>query len=155
MSPDDASEDGILAAMDERASVQIGNGPVLTVERGQMGLIENTGRSGLWSLVVGVADDGLTAQTNIWLGPAGAEEPLPDFFADLAENWRGWSGTKEWRGMEGGLRLSCTHDKVGHVTLGISLSSNSGSGWETRVDVPVDPGQLDHIASEVRHLLTV
>ena len=85
---------------------------------------------GLWSLVVRVVDEGLTAQTSIWLGPEGVEEPLAGFFADLADDWRGWSGTKEWNGMEGGLRLFCTHDKVGHVTMRVSLSSHSGTGWK-------------------------
>ena len=127
--------------MSEQPSVQIGTGASLTLERGEVGIVDGD-RSGLWSLVVRVVDEGLTAQTSIWLGPEGVEEPLADFFADVADDWRGWSGTKEWNGMEGGLRLSCTHDKVGHVTMRVSFSPHSGldgnsrrraaGGWATR-----------------------
>ena len=57
--------------------------------------------------------------------------------------------------MEGGLRLACTHDKVGHITLRVSLYSRSGAGWETHVDVPLEAGQLDRVAGEVRRLLAI
>ena len=134
--------------------MQIGTGASLTLEGGEVGVVDGR-RSGLWSLVVRIVDEGLTAQTSIWLGPEGVEEPLAHFFADLADDWRGWSGTKEWDGMAGGLRLSCTHDKVGHVTMRVSLSSHSGTGWETRVGVPLEAGQLDHVATEVRRLLAI
>ena len=133
----------------EQQSVQIGIGTSLTFERGERD------RSGLWSLAVRLVDEGLTAQTCIWLGPEGVEQPLSDFFADLADHWRGWSGKKEWNGMEGGLRLSCTHDKVGNITVRVSLYSGSGSGWETHVDVPVEAGQLDYVATEMRSLLAI
>jgi hypothetical protein len=138
--------------MSERPSVRIGTGASLTLERGEVGIVHGD-RSDLWSLDISVVDEGLTAQTSIWLGPEGVEEPLADFFADLADDWRGWSGTKVWNGMEGGLRLSCTHDKVGHITMRVSLSRHSGTGWETHVDVPLEAGQLDHVATEMRRLL--
>jgi hypothetical protein len=133
--------------------VKIGNGGFLLLRRDQTGRVENGGL-GVWSLVVGVQDEGLSAETSIWLGPQGVETSLGDFFADLARDSRGWPGVKEWEGMEGGLTLSCTHEG-GHVIVAVSLKQLSGAGWETRVDVTVDPGQLDVVAMEIRELLTL
>jgi hypothetical protein len=47
----------------------------------------------------------------VWLGPERAEPPLTELFDELAANWRGWQGTKDWAGMEGGLTLSCVHGR--------------------------------------------
>jgi hypothetical protein len=70
-------------------------------------------------------------------------------------NWRGWTGSKVWEGMEGGLRFRCAHDGLGHVIVGVSLSRLSDLEWTINVDVPVDAGQLDVIALQCRELLSV
>ena len=134
--------------------MKIGNGGSISFRRGEIGPVEDGGL-GLWALVVLVEDEGLSAETSIWLGPHGVEVSLADYFADLARDWRGWRGAKQWEGIEGGLKLCCTHDGLGHVSVGVSLNHLSGAGWETLVDVPVDAGQLDVVASGMRELLTL
>jgi hypothetical protein len=37
----------------------------------------------------------------------------------------------------------------------VSLNSLSGAGWETHVDVPLEAGQLDHVAAEMSRLLAI
>ncbi|HSR17068.1 MAG TPA: DUF6228 family protein, partial [Ignavibacteriaceae bacterium] len=47
-----------------------------------------------------------------------------NYFDDLATNWRGWDGRKEWKSIEDEMRLSCEIDKVGHVSLYVTLEDN-------------------------------
>jgi uncharacterized protein DUF6228 len=140
--------------MSDPGAVTIGNGGVMTLRRNQSGRGDRGGIA-VWSLHVRVDDVGLSAETGVSLGPDGVEVSLADFFADLAQSWRGWQGAKEWDGMEGGLTLSCTHDGLGHVVIAVSLRHLSGAGWSAQAQVPVDAGQLDSVTDALRELLTV
>src|SRR5437870_1844415 len=40
-----------------------------------------------------------------------------EFFRDLAQSWRGWSGEKSHESLEGHLAVSCTSDRAGHITV--------------------------------------
>lgn len=75
---------------------------------------------------------------------------LAAFFRELAEQWRGWEGKKEWRSLEGELSLAATVDSTGHVSLLVNLRSCTGPfDWEVRAALPVEAGQLDGISSQV------
>ena len=75
---------------------------------------------------------------------------LSDYFHDIAKNWRGWTGEKNWATLEGEFELSATADKTGHVRLAIVLRSPyTGYHWELRSALELEAGQLDSIASEV------
>ena len=143
--------------MTEPDSVVIDSHGVLTLSRGRTGR-ERGGGLELWELQVRLADDGLLAETSIWLGVEGFEKSLADFFAEMAEQWRsgaGWDGVKQWVGMEGGLTLSCTYHRLGHVVIAVELWHLSGSGWAVVSEAVVDAGQLDALAEALRALLTV
>lgn len=84
----------------------------------------------------------------------GVDVPLSALFEDLAQSWRGWTGSKTWAAYEGGLALACEHDGLGHITLTVELREGSGYGWLVRGEVPLEAGQLDRVASEVRRLET-
>lgn len=43
------------------------------------------------------------------------------FFADLAEDWRGWKDEKRWADLEGRVALVATTDALGHVTIRVVL----------------------------------
>lgn len=43
------------------------------------------------------------------------------FFQGLADDWSGWSGTREWWALEGEMGLDACHDGRGNVTLGVTL----------------------------------
>ena len=108
----------------------------------------------VWSLIVGLSGEGLSAETPVWVGVAGVEEPLDRFFGSLAEGWRGWQGTREWVGMEGGLAIACRHDGTGTVIVDVRLSQLSGSGWMVETAIPIDAGQqLSEFAKDLERLL--
>jgi hypothetical protein len=56
-------------------------------------------------------------------------------FDEMAREWRGWSGTKEWASLEGELSLSCTADGKGHVDIAIDVrESVYVDKWQLRAD---------------------
>lgn len=79
---------------------------------------------------------------------------LKQFFADLAANWKGWKGNKEWQSLEGELGLSATIDSTGHISLAIQLSSGPYPfDWKLSAVVVIEAGQLDRVAHAVADFL--
>jgi hypothetical protein len=79
---------------------------------------------------------------------------LGEFFASMANEWRGWSGEKTWATLEGEFELAATADSLGHVRLGFFLRpANTGFNWELRGALEREAGQLLTIAHEVRSAL--
>ena len=79
---------------------------------------------------------------------------LKAFFDDLAANWRGWLGKKEWRSLEGELSLSATSDSTGHVTLSARIRSGPYPfDWGLSAVLLVEAGQLDGIAASIAAFL--
>ena len=75
---------------------------------------------------------------------------LKRFFADVAANWKGWTGKKEWKSLEGELVLSATADSKGHISLWLHLSSGSSPfDWKLSAMILLEAGQLDHLAQSV------
>jgi len=95
----------------------------------------------------------LRAEAHVWLSDPAIESNMSDFFADLAENWRGWDGAKAWSTYEGGLALSCNNDGLGHIRVAVALRGRSGDGWLVQGNVPLDSGQLDHLSRDVATFL--
>jgi hypothetical protein len=95
----------------------------------------------------------LRAETQVWL-VWGVETALSDLFDDLAANWRGWKGVKKWEAYEGGLALGCSSDRLGHITITVELRQLSHNGWLVRGDVPLDAGQLELVAQQMRQFFS-
>lgn len=75
---------------------------------------------------------------------------LADFFKDIAANWRGWSGKKEWSTLEGELSFTATSDSTGHINLCFSLSPPcTGHEWQLKGSLMLEAGSLDNIANNV------
>ena len=55
--------------------------------------------------------DGLTAEARVYERHSGSALRLDAFFGDLAANWRGWDGAKEWESL--GLQLVARHTGSG------------------------------------------
>jgi hypothetical protein len=129
--------------MDEIRSVNIG---------GLRFSDEPDGRSStgeVWWFLAEIAVVGLEARTRVSLADHPEEKPLAPFFYDLAKDWRGWKGKRVWSAYEGGLRLSCSHDGLGHILIVTELREAYSRTWEVRVDLVVEAGQLDAIARDV------
>jgi hypothetical protein len=73
------------------------------------------------------------------------------FFKDLATNWRGWEGAKTHESLEGHIRISCTADRLGHVTVRVYLRGDmQGSDWRAEDSIHLEAGQLDNLAAAAR-----
>jgi hypothetical protein len=77
---------------------------------------------------------------------------LDTYFADLAAQWRGWEGNKEWEA--DGLAFAASHDGLGHVTLDVILESppSLADVWRVRVSLRLEAGTLDRLAREAREV---
>lgn len=73
---------------------------------------------------------------------------LTGFFAGLAENWRGWSGTRNYESIEHDLLLEATHTGS-HVELHFTLQDPSfHDEWCVRGKLTLDAGEELRRASE-------
>ena len=104
-------------------------------------------------LSVSVAGPDLCASRQVYEGYAEGFSTLARYFVQLAENWRGWKGSREYTSIEGDLRIRAIHD--GHVTLQVLLwESRVPSGWRVEAEVRVDAGEaLSAAASGVTELV--
>ena len=76
------------------------------------------------------------------------------FFAELASQWKGWAGEKEWNSVEGDLGLSCTSDSLGHVAMRVKLKSGiDQDDWCVQTVIHIDAGQLEELALIVKAFL--
>jgi hypothetical protein len=76
---------------------------------------------------------------------------LVSFFHDLAINWRGWRGKKEWRSLEGELAVTATSDSTGHISILVRLRSGPYPfEWRLEAMMLVEAGQLGKISSSIQ-----
>ena len=78
------------------------------------------------------------------------DDGLAKFFTGLANDWKGWDGSREWSSLEGEFQLECEHDRVGHVVIRATLHSNPyGYGWTGQIRFEITPGELEAVSAEV------
>ena len=85
---------------------------------------------------------------------------LDSFFADLAAQWRGWSGEHRWSSLEGDVSIDASHDGLGTVSLVVTIRGEhllrmrqpAVPDWEATVVLEVDAGALDQLAREATHV---
>jgi hypothetical protein len=74
-----------------------------------------------------------------------------EFFAQLADEWRGWKGEKERESLEGHLKLIARSDSLGHVSLRVKLRDVlPGSDWRAEGVLAIEAGQLEAIAERAK-----
>ena len=74
-----------------------------------------------------------------------------EFFVQVANEWTGWKGTKEWGAIEGEYNLIATCDSTGHITLDVELNRNSFSpGWSGTLSLMIEAGQLEQLARDAK-----
>jgi hypothetical protein len=84
---------------------------------------------------------GLTANTGV---QTLSGDDLPSWLSGLADEFRGWSGTKTWESLEHDATIVATHDGVGHVSLLVTLRGPRGyepGAWQASVTLSVDAGE--------------
>lgn len=91
-------------------------------------------------LSVTLSGPDLSASRQVYAGWEGGFTHLATFFADLADQWRGWQGERVFESVEGDLRIQASHD--GHVNLRVLLwESTSPEGWKVQAEVRLDAGE--------------
>jgi hypothetical protein len=74
-----------------------------------------------------------------------------EFFAELAQHWRGWKGAKERESLEHHLRIVATADSLGHISLRVHLRDMlSDANWRAEDVITVEAGQLESIAARAK-----
>jgi hypothetical protein len=104
-------------------------------------------------LTVEFSSPAFTVFHRVWLYD-GDGKRLAQLFHEMAQDWRGWEGIKSWGAIEGDFNLSCSSDKLGHITLEIELVERGTSeSWSAQFNMEIEAGQLEKIAHEMAALL--
>ncbi|MGH9814311.1 MAG: DUF6228 family protein [Candidatus Acidiferrales bacterium] len=100
------------------------------------------------SFSASLIEEELSARVDV--AQIGGGDGLDSYWASLAEEWRGWTGSKVWKSHEQDLELAATSDGKGHISLKVTLNrgSASASGWQAQTTLVIEAGQLDRIASD-------
>jgi hypothetical protein len=76
---------------------------------------------------------------------------LRDYFAELAADWQGWTGTRTWSA--GALAFDAEHDALGHVRLTVELERDLYDNWKASVPLYIDAGSLESLARDVSRFI--
>jgi hypothetical protein len=75
---------------------------------------------------------------------------LATFFRELADAWRGFSGTKDFGECDSQFSLSCVYDGHGMVRCRVRLSDGFADGWHTEATVALGAGaHLERLAGAI------
>jgi hypothetical protein len=111
-------------------------------------------RAGTETYRVTLRENGLEATINVYAFDP-SDNGLSKFFAELAENWKGWKGVKKWSSLEGEFELECSHDGLGHIGTTATIYSNLyGNGWTAQIRFDIENGQLDEIVAGIGRFFT-
>ena len=103
----------------------------------------------LTSYVISIEARGFRAKREVENLPYGSSPSR--LFCDLAKDWAGFKGKKEWGAIEGEFNLSASADAIGHVTLVAEiLPTYAMPCWSAEVSIEIDAGQLERIASDAK-----
>jgi hypothetical protein len=81
---------------------------------------------------------------------------LGAFLDHLANNFRGWTGTRMWRSIEEQLRIEATWADGGHVTLRFLITPSIYERWEVAVSFTVEAGaEMQTLASETTRFFSL
>jgi hypothetical protein len=76
-------------------------------------------------------------------------------FDEMAREWRGWEGKKEWAALEDELRITASSDRTGHVAVVIAMRNISDPpDWRLQATLELEAGQLEELASAMKKLFS-
>ena len=105
--------------------------------------------------LVSIQANGLVARTTVTLSD-GPWDPA-QFFAELAADWRGWAGKRDWRALEGEMEIEASHDGA-RVLIAVTVKrpdmTFAEDAWSARIVFTLEPGeQLAGVASDLASAL--
>ena len=109
---------------------------------------------GAWCYTAELNSKSLTATVKVY-------DHLPqrfrEFFGQIAQDWRGWSGAREYESLEPMLKISATHNNIGRISFEGSLSAGAETmfDWTASQVLTVDPGAADSIAANAAEFAAV
>jgi hypothetical protein len=71
---------------------------------------------------------------------------LDKFFGGLAADWKGWTGSREWKSLERDLILSAKHGPGG-IGLKVQLHDGAPPVWKLEFELGLESVQLDQLAA--------
>ena len=74
---------------------------------------------------------------------------LAEIFKEMAENWKGWSGKKEWAALEGEFSITCNSTSTGIVTVKFFLTPGLEREWEVKSSLSFGAGELEVISKHM------
>lgn len=104
-------------------------------------------------------DEGLYAKTIVTINrQADGEGDLAAFLASLADDWRGWRGSRIWHALEHEMSVAGVHDGRGHVSLEVTLRRPNGAfaddAWSARSVFVLEAGEeMTTLARDIESLL--
>jgi hypothetical protein len=76
---------------------------------------------------------------------------LAEYFREMDQDWRGWSGAKELEAAGSWFALTAKHDGLGHVRLTVSVKSayRADEFWSAEATLEMDAGSIGSIATQM------
>jgi hypothetical protein len=76
-------------------------------------------------------------------------QTLAEFFAELAEEYRGWDGDKTWTAAAGEMTIRATHDQINTTRLHVTMTGGMEPRWTASCDLHIDPLRCAQVASNL------
>ncbi|MBX2886066.1 MAG: hypothetical protein KTR32_39285 [Granulosicoccus sp.] len=70
-------------------------------------------------------------------------------FSEMAMEWRGWDGKKEWQSLEQEFDIACEITKLGVVTINFSLTPSLDREWDVSSSISFGSGELEVISKRI------
>lgn len=74
---------------------------------------------------------------------------LASIFKEMARNWKGWNGKKQWAALEGEFEISCDITSTGKVTAHFFLTPGLDREWEVKSSVSFGAGELEVLSKHM------
>ena len=74
---------------------------------------------------------------------------LASIFEEMAKNWKGWNGRKQWAALEGEFEISCEITSTGKVTAHFFLTPGLDREWEVKSSVSFGAGVLELLSKHM------
>ena len=83
--------------------------------------------------------------SSVYVEDTASPQTLIEYFAELAEDHKGWDGDKTWASADGDVKLSASHDQVNTTRLSATLTGGVVPRWSVFSEVHVDPYRFDRV----------